>query len=224
MTWALLPVKGLDEAKSRLAPLLTPAERRQLTLAMLDDVLAALARCSSLECCVVIGSDADVRLLAQRHGAEFLAEPTRNGGLNDALTAGLHRATERGATGALIVPADVPLIDASAIKALIDRAPQRGLAICPARDGQGTNGLILRPPNCCAPRFGPGSFTAHANAARDGGLDVVVVDCAALGLDIDSPDDLAELAQRGAQGATRKVLATLDLGERLARGVDSGQR
>ncbi|MFN6999841.1 MAG: 2-phospho-L-lactate guanylyltransferase, partial [Elioraea tepidiphila] len=39
---AIVPVKALDQAKSRLACALTPPERRQLTLEMLERVLAAL--------------------------------------------------------------------------------------------------------------------------------------------------------------------------------------
>ena len=36
-----LPVKSLDDAKSRLGPVLSPLERAALTLAMLEDVLDA---------------------------------------------------------------------------------------------------------------------------------------------------------------------------------------
>src|SRR5258707_490022 len=41
--WAVVPVKELDRAKERLAPVLPPERRRALMLAMLEDVLTALA-------------------------------------------------------------------------------------------------------------------------------------------------------------------------------------
>jgi FO synthase len=44
----LVPVKRLDDAKSRLAGALAPADRRALTLAMLGDVLAAVGRSRSV--------------------------------------------------------------------------------------------------------------------------------------------------------------------------------
>ena len=46
--WAVVPVKELDQAKERLAAVLTPEGRRALMLAMLEDVLAALAMTPSL--------------------------------------------------------------------------------------------------------------------------------------------------------------------------------
>ena len=42
-TIAIVPVKALAEAKSRLASVLSPAARRRLVVEMLGDVLAALA-------------------------------------------------------------------------------------------------------------------------------------------------------------------------------------
>ena len=41
--WAVVPVKELDRAKERLASRLSSELRRALMLAMLEDVLAALA-------------------------------------------------------------------------------------------------------------------------------------------------------------------------------------
>ena len=41
--WAIVPVKNLARAKQRLAGLLDAVERQRLGLAMLEDVLKALA-------------------------------------------------------------------------------------------------------------------------------------------------------------------------------------
>ena len=46
--WAVVPVKETGQAKERLAPLLPPPMRRQLVLAMLEDVMAALAGAAGL--------------------------------------------------------------------------------------------------------------------------------------------------------------------------------
>ena len=44
MTWALLPVKALSSAKSRLAGVLTGAQRAGLAGIMLREILAVLRR------------------------------------------------------------------------------------------------------------------------------------------------------------------------------------
>ena len=48
---AVVPVKELDRAKERLAPVLPPEQRRALMLAMLEDVLTALAATSACRYC-----------------------------------------------------------------------------------------------------------------------------------------------------------------------------
>ena len=57
--FALVPVKVLGEAKQRLNVALGP-DRRGLTLAMLKDVLSALADSSRIEQIAVVTADADV--------------------------------------------------------------------------------------------------------------------------------------------------------------------
>ena len=50
-----VPVRRLDDAKTRLAPILSPRERGELMLAMLDDVLAASTRQAPWQTWVVSG-------------------------------------------------------------------------------------------------------------------------------------------------------------------------
>ena len=40
--WGVLPVKNFENAKTRLAPTLTPEQRRALFRLMVEDVLAAM--------------------------------------------------------------------------------------------------------------------------------------------------------------------------------------
>ena len=48
MTIAVVPVKDLDQAKGRLEGRLTRVERRELVLAMLEDVLSGLSQVPAL--------------------------------------------------------------------------------------------------------------------------------------------------------------------------------
>ena len=55
--WAVVPIKELEGAKQRLAPLLSPAERRALIEVMMGEVLEAVAGARSLAGIVVVTVD-----------------------------------------------------------------------------------------------------------------------------------------------------------------------
>ena len=54
-------------------------------------------------------------------------------------------------------------------------------------------GLLLSPPDAFEPRYGPGSFARHVELARAGGVPAEVAEIESIGLDVDTPDDLAAL-------------------------------
>ena len=66
--YAVVPVKSLGASKKRLSPVLSPQERGQLTLAMLEDVLSAL-QTSIVNDTVVVSDDLDVHDIAGKFGA-----------------------------------------------------------------------------------------------------------------------------------------------------------
>ena len=67
--WAVVPIKELDGAKQRLAPLLTPAQRRALIEVMMNEVLEAVTTTKSLAGVMVVTVDAHATALAKRLGA-----------------------------------------------------------------------------------------------------------------------------------------------------------
>jgi 2-phospho-L-lactate guanylyltransferase len=92
---------------------------------------------------------------------------------------------------AAVVSADLPLLTADDVRALIAVTPQRGLAIARAHDG-GTNAVSMRPPGVLRTCFGePGSAALHERAAWTAGADAHVLDRPGLAFDIDTPEDLA---------------------------------
>ena len=81
--------------------------------------------------------------------------------------------------------------------------------IVPDRHGSGTNALLLTPPYAIMPAFGTGSFARHAALAARAGPRCAR--CRSLGLDVDTPDDLAALraalaARPGGAPRTRALL------------------
>ena len=98
----------------------------------------------------------------------------------------------------LLVPGDTPLLDSGEVTGMLARAEQDDTAVTIVADrhGAGTNALLLHPPAAIEPSFGPESLERHRAAARAAGVSHRVDAVSSLMLDVDTPDDLAELAQR----------------------------
>ena len=76
--WGVLPVKNFENAKTRLAPALTPEERRTLFPLMVEDVLAAMAA-SDLDGVLVLTNEPAAGALAKQYGARVEGEPENQG-------------------------------------------------------------------------------------------------------------------------------------------------
>ena len=196
-------MKPLARAKERLADVLTPEQRRMLSLAMLEDVVHAA---SGLDAVWVLTSDEDAAEVARKAGAEARPDPTPEGGLNASLTAATEQAVKEGAQGVLILSADCPAATQADVRAL---AIGPGVLLSPDRTGKGTNALWRSPPDVIAPSFGAGSRRAHHARAHVGGVSFAVVPRAGIALDIDGPRDLEAARTAPVGPATRAALDVL---------------
>jgi 2-phospho-L-lactate guanylyltransferase (CobY/MobA/RfbA family) len=70
----LLPIKDLRNAKQRLAPLLTPAERMALAEAMLADTIQAVRGVRKADRIFVVTNYAPAMQVAEKNGWELLRE------------------------------------------------------------------------------------------------------------------------------------------------------
>jgi 2-phospho-L-lactate guanylyltransferase len=214
-TFAAVPVKDLVNAKQRLIPVLTGAERRALAHAMLEDVLQALA--VALPGSVwVVTTDVEVMGLARRHGASCLVERA-NRGHTEAVAVAQREACGRGAARFLTIPGDVPCVTAEEITTVVGAlAVEPGVAFVPSVSGFGTNAALLAPPDIMPLKFGEPSFDDHLEAARQRGLRPVVLGVPGLGLDVDAPEDLTLLLERGATTRSAALLREWGLPGRLS--------
>jgi 2-phospho-L-lactate/phosphoenolpyruvate guanylyltransferase len=191
----VVPVKDLKGTKSRLAPILDPGARAGLTLYMMGRVVAAIREAGIEDVCVV-SPDRIVLNEAQRRGATPLVQESR--GLNPALEEGRRRALDLGAHTLLVLPADLPLLDAADVRAVLEAAEDSPVVIAPDGARSGTNALLIRPPEVLPYSFGPDSFDAHLVAARTRSLDFRVCERPHLAFDLDTAGDLARLKKSGA--------------------------
>jgi len=210
----LIPVNRLDQAKGRLAPLLTEAEREELSLITAETVAHAAGPAA-----VILTADPRVReRMAGRY--RVLEEDPALRGLNAQLEGAIARLRADGTVGErlLILHADLPLVRDWTLETLDAEDPGPGsVVMVRSRDG-GTNAMLLHPPGRFALAYGPGSFERHAAAARAAGLRVVESENRELVLDLDTPGDVAELLRtaRGQQTAAGHYLLAIGADRRLA--------
>ena len=190
---ALIPVKTLQEAKSRLANHLTPDERTALVLDMLHHVLHALCSCHLFERISVVSPDPTVLERTQAWGAQALIEEVQ--GHNPALHAAALKELTAGATALLTLSADLPLLQASDIASMIESAKHYDVVLAPSRDGTGTNALLVRPPLALPYLFGLGSLQRYITEAKQQHLSSILHKSIGLALDIDTIEDLEMFRQ-----------------------------
>jgi 2-phospho-L-lactate guanylyltransferase (CobY/MobA/RfbA family) len=136
--------------------------------------------------------------------------------MNPAVARGLDAATADG-QAALVLTSDLPLVRPADLEWVLERRPAgEGATLVASRDGTGTNAMLLDPAWSLVPQLGVGSLARHLSQAARRHVDVHVHAHPRIGLDVDTPDDLAALWATGADCAARDVCARLEVGERLA--------
>jgi 2-phospho-L-lactate guanylyltransferase len=208
-TWALVPIRGLETAKTRLGEDLDPEERVELVTRLLRQTLVATRDARRVDGTIVVTMDPAAAGIAKELRAVGLVE--RAPGLNEAIEAARSVAIARGATAILVLPADLPSVAAGTVDDLLARASEAAtapgddpramvVALVPDRHREGTNALVVTPPDAIAPAFGGRSRETHQRAAVAAGARFLELD-GPLSLDLDTPADL--IAAEAALGSLR---------------------
>ena len=226
MAQAMVPLKDLVQAKTRLAGLLAPSERRALAQAMVEDVLATLATHPAITAVTLVSDDPGAALLAQEYAADCWSEVTLGcSGLNAVVACASARLLQAGPQPLLVLHGDLPLLTRDDISEVIAaQHALQGLVIGCDRRGQGTNLLAFGEDSVPLFCFGADSCIAHEVQARSASVPVQIVRRDGIGLDVDEPDDLRVLLARSAEDTGSKTFALLHrsgLGNRLALALES---
>ena len=216
----LIPVKNLSAAKQRLAAVLDQPARTELAQAMLHDVVSALAAWTCRPPCALVTSDPFAIDLAEQYDFELIPDRT-NPGETGAIEMASRLCVARGIDSTLVIPADIPLVQASEIDQILQHAPDEGSVLAPAADGRGTNAAFRRPANLFPLRFGNDSFKPHLAAAHATGKPCIVLQLPSLAVDVDNPEDLQQLLTHLGETRTQSLVRqwTRD-GRFLAKGSE----
>jgi 2-phospho-L-lactate/phosphoenolpyruvate guanylyltransferase len=193
--WAVVPIKPIHAAKSRLASVLSPRQRSELALNLLQNTLSILSGWKSLAGTLVASADPAVWEVATQYRVEIFKEPDVPG-LNESLRRAAAEIDRLGAEAVLVVPGDLPFLDRSSLQKMIDLAQKPPLmVISPDKKKQGTNAMLVAPTGAIPFRYGPDSFRKHQDAARLAHIPTYALDLPSLAIDIDLPEDLLSIQQ-----------------------------
>ena len=187
--WAIIPVKPLRRGKSRLAEILSEEERSRLNHHLFTHTIDVLLQVDAISDILVVSRDSNVLTEAREKGVRTVTE---NGTpeLNNALRRASLFSNVFSTEGALIVPADLPMLTPEdVIDFLAQRTSPPMMVISPDRLNLGTNMLLIDPADLITFSFGTDSFERHRALARQKGAEVIVHENERIALDLDIPED-----------------------------------
>jgi 2-phospho-L-lactate guanylyltransferase len=206
-TWVIIPVKPLKRAKSRLADALTAEQRHEFAALMYRQVLAVAQAAQGIAGILVISRDTQALAIARDAGVKTIQESSPSE-LNPALHRAMGVAKLWRAESTLILPADLPFLTVTDLEAILalGRDLQEGMVIATDKDRDGTNAMLVKPPDVIAFEYGDGSFSRHMASAQAVGVEVREYASETIALDIDTVDDLHAYNRMVLSGAYGQAL------------------
>lgn len=197
--WTIVPIRGIERGKSRLAAVLDVASRTRLNRWLLARTLAVVERWrGDLKHCAVVSPCDQALELAQRIGAAVVREMKDANDLNRASALGASYAAAHGARKVLVLSCDLPDLTPESLRALTGTAGNsEHMALAPDLAGIGTNALLVDAYSDFEFSFGECSYARYREWAAAHGWTISVCARPELGFDLDTPDDLAAWSSRG---------------------------
>ncbi|MEM7435610.1 MAG: 2-phospho-L-lactate guanylyltransferase [Myxococcota bacterium] len=196
-TWALVPIKGFDRAKSRLSEVLSPPDRAKLARSFVEHVLRVLKASPGIDEVAVVSDSEDARALARELGAVTLEDPLAAEGFAAIVDDTLGELEARGADAVVVCMSDLPELEREDIESVVRALSESDVVLVPDRLGEGTNVIAVTPPTVLPSCLGHrDSLNRHLRRARELGLTVSVQLSSGIAFDVDHPSDLDRLRAR----------------------------
>jgi 2-phospho-L-lactate guanylyltransferase len=204
---AVVTVKRLEWAKTRLRGALPGVAHDRLVLAVVQDTVAAALACPAVADLLVVTSDPAVAGAVRALGARTVPDEP-DAGLNPAL---VHGARLAGGGPVVALAGDLPALRPAELGAALSATGGRR-GFVPDAPGTGTTLLASPTGTGLDPRFGPGSARAHAGS----GARALTGPWPSLRRDVDTGTDLAAAAAIGLGTRTGALYRT---GRRYGAGM-----
>jgi len=197
---AILPVKNLNQAKSRLSHEMNQQQRESLTFNLLGRTLGILKSSECIDDILMVSRDVKIRSMAEMENVLFLEEQGTD--LNQALEQATRWSIEQHYSAILILPLDIPFLTKEDIDSITKMGNEKReiVIIAPDREMKGTNALLVKPPGILQYQFGLESFRRHWQQAQDKHIENKIYYSTKIGFDVDSPSHYRSMVQGNLPG------------------------
>jgi 2-phospho-L-lactate guanylyltransferase len=190
---AVIPMKSLHSAKSRLSNILTAQQRKNLAMYLLDATITELKKSNFISEIIIVSIDKAVENYSCLNNLKFIKDSDE--GVNKAVILADHYCINNGINANIVIPHDLPFISAKEIDEIctISNKYHKCIIICPSKRFDGTNILFRKPPDVIKTHYDDNSYMNHLKEAYKLKIPVESLDLVKLRFDLDTKEDLLEL-------------------------------
>jgi 2-phospho-L-lactate guanylyltransferase len=191
---AIIPMKNLHFAKSRLSTILTLQQRKNLAFFLLNTTIKTLKESRLITEIIVVSSDKTIEKFSFENSLKFIKDS--DDGINNAVILADRYCINNDIDANIVIPHDLPFISANEIDQIcnISEKYPKCIIICPSKRFDGTNILFRKPPNVIRTFYDDNSYINHLKEAQKLHIPIESLDLDNLMFDIDTKEDLIELS------------------------------
>ena len=189
---AVIPMKNLHFAKSRLSTILTLQQRKNLAFFLLNTTIKTLKESRLIYEIIVVSSDKTIEKFSFENNLKFIKDS--DNGVNNAVILADRYCIDNDIGANIVIPHDLPFISAKEIDQIctISEKYPKCIIICPSKRFDGTNILFRKPPNVIKTFYDDNSYMNHLKEAQKFNIPFESLDLDNLMFDIDTKEDLIE--------------------------------
>lgn len=190
---AVIPMKSLHSAKSRLSNILTAQQRKNLAMYLLNTTIKELKESNFISEIVIVSSDEAVKNYSSLNNLTFVKDSDK--GVNEAVILADKYCVDNGINANIVIPQDLPFISVKEIDEIctISNKYHKCIIICPSKRFDGTNILFRKPPGVIKTHYDNNSYMNHLKEASKFKIPIESLDIVKLRFDLDTKEDLLEL-------------------------------
>ena len=190
---AVIPMKSLHSAKSRLSNILTAQQRKNLAMYLLDATIKELKKSNFISEIIIVSNDKAVKKYTCINNLKFIKDSDE--GVNKAVILADKYCIDNGINANIVIPQDLPFISAKEIDEIctISNKYHKCIIICPSKRFDGTNILFRKPPDVIKTHYDNNSYMNHLKEAYKFKIPFESLDIVKLRFDLDTKEDLLEL-------------------------------
>ena len=208
MDYLIIPIKTFKNSKNRLKPNLIDEARIEFCKFMAIDVLKEAIKCNHFDKIIIISKED--RVFDDFNSEKIiLIKDNEEKGINQAIQLAIKSLNINNKDSILILHADIPLITRNDLNFITEKAnsSQKIAILVPSKRKDGTNALLLKPPDLITLQFGKNSYEKHLKSLEKiPDLKILSLENENISLDIDTYEDIVDFFNRNSKTLSQKFL------------------